>query len=344
MCELSARGAIRTFKGRGIIEEIIQSAESKNKVIMSARRLLYDFFTSLSRGRQLGTCISGTLVAYDKTKERFGKEIEWYDEKTNKRWIFLVPEELREKTGMLLVDHPFWVIETDGNNRIVHTNPKKIIERANFPIETGCYLGQADYTFIQRVEKSELKAAIEKRGMIPFERDGWSGIVYSDLFFLNLRPTYVGPLCVKETTTKTVGVFHISTFNPMHPYSLLALEDAKLSNQLFTLSLDHPLRKLRGIDHIPSAIVVIGGTNQRIEVPRGESLRSLRDLVSGLKFDCERGSCRTCEIKVINGMENLTETSINERVLQRTRSDSKRRLACSANITGEEVIIELVKK
>lgn len=49
----------------------------------------------------------------------------------------------------------------------------------------------------------------------------------------------------------------------------------------------------------------------------------------GVRFGCENGVCKTCEIEVLEGANNLSELNIKEK---RWRKDKHNRLACQCRI------------
>jgi len=81
-------------------------------------------------------CWTGTMVAYEETGKRFGKTVEYVDEKTKIRYVFEVPDQyLGEKNAILVSEHPDYRLEIDGNNRIVRAAVVDLIEQ--FPAEAN---------------------------------------------------------------------------------------------------------------------------------------------------------------------------------------------------------------
>jgi ferredoxin len=68
------------------------------------------------------------------------------------------------------------------------------------------------------------------------------------------------------------------------------------------------------------------------EVPDGENIQSACEEL-GVLFGCQNGFCRTCEVTIVEGYENLTELTENEEFIGLIKP---RRLACQCRIkTGE---------
>ena len=80
--------------------------------------------------------------------------------------------------------------------------------------------------------------------------------------------------------------------------------------------------------------VDIGGVT--VYAQDGESLIELCDSnVVPLRFSCRAGSCGTCMIRVVEGMENLSEMTGNEFVLlPELTDDPDARLACQVSLHG----------
>ena len=56
--------------------------------------------------------------------------IVYIDPRTEERWIYPIPEEYLEKSNILLiVEHPNYILEIDGSNRIVHNVQLDLIEK-----------------------------------------------------------------------------------------------------------------------------------------------------------------------------------------------------------------------
>lgn len=57
----------------------------------------------------------------------------------------------------------------------------------------------------------------------------------------------------------------------------------------------------------------------------------------GVPFACHQGTCGICEIKILDGEQNLNSLTDNEKILEMSR---KKRLACQCNISKGIVDID----
>lgn len=77
-------------------------------------------------------------------------------------------------------------------------------------------------------------------------------------------------------------------------------------------------------------------TGEGIGVQEGDKIKSAaREL--GVLFGCEHGNCGTCMIDVVEGEENLSDLTEEEKDLER---DERHRLACQCRIKQGDVKIE----
>ncbi|MGB5064185.1 MAG: 2Fe-2S iron-sulfur cluster-binding protein [Candidatus Competibacter sp.] len=78
-----------------------------------------------------------------------------------------------------------------------------------------------------------------------------------------------------------------------------------------------------------------------VTVPAGTRVIEISDkLNSGIIYGCREGDCGTCLMKVVQGMENLSEPSALEtRVLQEHFAGRDVRLACQAQALGGEIVV-----
>lgn len=78
-----------------------------------------------------------------------------------------------------------------------------------------------------------------------------------------------------------------------------------------------------------------------ITVPAGTRVIEISDkLNSGIIYGCREGDCGTCLMKVVEGMENLSEPSALEtRVLKEHFVGPDARLACQAQVLGGEIVV-----
>ncbi|TWH77232.1 ferredoxin [Azomonas agilis] len=62
---------------------------------------------------------------------------------------------------------------------------------------------------------------------------------------------------------------------------------------------------------------------------------------SGIVYGCREGDCGTCIMDVVEGWENLSQTSIVEdRVLREQHAGRHQRLACQAQILGGKIVVK----
>ncbi len=77
--------------------------------------------------------------------------------------------------------------------------------------------------------------------------------------------------------------------------------------------------------------------NLEAEVKDGDSIIEAAEKI-GVPFGCKAGMCQTCKIKVLKGMENLSEVNENEKEMGVQKNE---RLACQCKIKSGTVEIEL---
>lgn len=78
-----------------------------------------------------------------------------------------------------------------------------------------------------------------------------------------------------------------------------------------------------------------------VTVPAGTRVIEISDkLNSGIIYGCREGDCGTCLMKVVQGMENLSEPSTLEtKVLKEHFAGRDVRLACQAQALGGEIVV-----
>lgn len=81
------------------------------------------------------------------------------------------------------------------------------------------------------------------------------------------------------------------------------------------------------------AILVID--DKEFEVPDGEKILDTIE-ENGIPIGCSNGVCGTCEIEVIEGMENLSELNVEEKDMG---MENNKRLGCQCVINGGKVRI-----
>jgi ferredoxin len=78
-----------------------------------------------------------------------------------------------------------------------------------------------------------------------------------------------------------------------------------------------------------------------VTVPAGSRVIEISDKVnSGIIYGCREGDCGTCMMKVVSGIQNLTEPSVLEdKVLKEQFAGRHFRLACQAQVLGGHVVV-----
>lgn len=92
---------------------------------------------------------------------------------------------------------------------------------------------------------------------------------------------------------------------------------------------------------MPKANVTFENTGITICVPAGTRLIEISEKVSaGITYGCREGECGTCMIRVVSGMENMSERSVLEdKVLQENMAGRNNRLACQAQVLGGDIVV-----
>ena len=169
--------AIFIREGKEWMEKALGDVEKAELVIASNRRLSQAISSGEWKKVKIrGRCWSGTMVAYDRPDHKVGETIEYTDSRTNLRYVFPVPEEHRGKKNIALVaEHPDFMLEKDGNDRIIKATEVGAVER--FPITKGWYMGDSKYgipqgeTVAPRTEtkalyllRTEMRVSLAARG------------------------------------------------------------------------------------------------------------------------------------------------------------------------------------
>ena len=81
------------------------------------------------------------------------------------------------------------------------------------------------------------------------------------------------------------------------------------------------------------ARVINSKTHEEIQIEDGASIKEACEEL-GVPFCCTNGICGTCMIDIIEGEENLSELTEEEKDLER---DRKHRLACQCKVKQGEV-------
>ncbi len=146
-------------------------------------------------------CWSGTMTAYDKPDKKIGKTIEYVDSNTGITYVFPVPEEqVGKKNVVLVVEHPNFMIETDGKTKVVIAKEVGIVPELPIDVE-GKYFGDAKYDIPTGTEvypncgcgcnkgkkvtdyySTRRICRLEKRvGLVARDADSYSGITQLDI-------------------------------------------------------------------------------------------------------------------------------------------------------------------
>ena len=140
------------------MEEALRMADEAGLVIASNRRLSKALLESeewCSELRGLFTLWSGTMAAYDRPGQKIGSAIEYVHPETNVRYVFPVPKEhIGKENAVLVVEHPDFTLEAEGNNRVVLAKDEDVGIVPGFPLipmrqrlgdPTQFYLGDEKY-------------------------------------------------------------------------------------------------------------------------------------------------------------------------------------------------------
>jgi len=126
------------------MEEAIRRADEAGLVIASNKRMDQALVGSEEwKSVQTGSpCWTGTMTAYEEPGKAFGKIIEYTDDKTGLRYVFPVPDKfVGIKDSLLVVEHPGFMLEFDGDSRIVRASEVDLIDM--FPTnKTGWYIAE----------------------------------------------------------------------------------------------------------------------------------------------------------------------------------------------------------
>jgi ferredoxin len=92
---------------------------------------------------------------------------------------------------------------------------------------------------------------------------------------------------------------------------------------------------------MPKANVTFEDIGVTVTVPAGTRLIEISEKVgAGITYGCREGECGTCMMKIVSGMEHMTERSVLEdKVLQENMAGRSNRLACQAQVLGGEVVV-----
>jgi ferredoxin len=92
---------------------------------------------------------------------------------------------------------------------------------------------------------------------------------------------------------------------------------------------------------MPKANVTFENIGVTISVPAGTRLIEISEKAgAGITYGCREGECGTCMMRIISGMENMSERSVLEnKVLQENMAGRNNRLACQAQVLGGDIVV-----
>ena len=92
---------------------------------------------------------------------------------------------------------------------------------------------------------------------------------------------------------------------------------------------------------MPKANITFENTGITVTVPAGTRLIEISENVSaGITYGCREGECGTCTVRIVSGMENMSERSVLEdKVLQENMAGRNHRLACQAQVLGGDIVV-----
>jgi ferredoxin len=93
---------------------------------------------------------------------------------------------------------------------------------------------------------------------------------------------------------------------------------------------------------MPKANVTFDKIGITVTVPAGTRLIEISEKIgAGITYGCREGECGTCCVRVVSGMEHMSERSVLEdKVLQENMAGRDQRLACQAQVLGGDIIIK----
>ena len=93
---------------------------------------------------------------------------------------------------------------------------------------------------------------------------------------------------------------------------------------------------------MPKANVTFDNIGLTVTVPAGTRLIEISEKVgAGITYGCREGECGTCTVRIVNGMENMSERSVLEdKVLQENMAGCDQRLACQAQVLGGDIVVK----
>ena len=92
---------------------------------------------------------------------------------------------------------------------------------------------------------------------------------------------------------------------------------------------------------MPKANVTFENIGVTISVPAGTRLIEISEKVgAGISYGCREGECGTCMMRIVSGMEHMSQRSVLEdTVLQENMAGRNNRLACQAQVLGGDIVV-----
>ena len=93
---------------------------------------------------------------------------------------------------------------------------------------------------------------------------------------------------------------------------------------------------------MPKANVTFEQLGITVSVPAGTRLIEISEKIgAGITYGCREGECGTCLVKIVSGMEHMSERSVLEdKVLQENMASRDQRLACQAQVLGGDIVVK----
>lgn len=93
---------------------------------------------------------------------------------------------------------------------------------------------------------------------------------------------------------------------------------------------------------MPKANVTFEKLGVTISVPAGTRLIEISEKVgASITYGCREGECGSCTMRIISGMEHMSERSVLEdKVLQENMAGRSDRLACQAQVLGGDIVVK----
>ncbi len=93
---------------------------------------------------------------------------------------------------------------------------------------------------------------------------------------------------------------------------------------------------------MPKANVTFEKLGITVTVPAGTRLIEISEKIgAGIAYGCREGECCSCAVKIVSGMEHMSERSVLEdKVLQENMAARDQRLACQAQVLGGDIVVK----